>query len=191
MKKVLVYFVTLIVFSSCKTTLFDALPGETQKQFPANLQGSYYLKVPTSFFKRSTDKDTLFFDVLPGGYSTRDSAESHITMLNNTNKLQLVGNKHLVLANQNSEYKKYWELVFIEPTKQGIKLMYVVDDEKSTVLPGYFARNFVAVNNAGDSIFAYKTNDSLLVQYYEKVLRKKDALELIRITQKESKRDSI
>jgi hypothetical protein len=181
MKKLLPFILILFVLPACKTTLFDTLPGETQKQFPVAFQGSYYLKVPTGFFKRTTDKDTLFFDVTPMAYSMRDSADAHTTALNEGNKLQLVGNKHYVMATQNSEYKNYWELAFIEPTKRGLKVMYIVDDEKSTVLPTYFNKHFVGVNNAGDSIFAYKNNDSLLISYYEKVLRKKDALELVRI----------
>lgn len=181
MKKLLPYIIIAFMLPACKTTLFDALPGETQKQFPDTLQGSFYLKVPTSFFKRTTIKDTLFFDVTANSYSTRDSAETKTTQLNSSNKLQLVGGKHYVLATENSEYKNYWELAFIEPTKRGFKVMYIVDDEKSTVLPTYFTRKFIAVNNASDSIFAHKTNDSLLIQYYEKVLRKKETLELIRI----------
>lgn len=181
MKKLLPFIFILFVMPACKTALFDAVPGETQKQIPDTLQGSYYLRVPTSFFKRTTTKDTLFFDVTANSYSTRDSAETKTTQLNKSNKLQLVDGKHYVLATENSEYKNYWELAFIEPTKRGFKVMYIVDDEKSTVLPTYFMQHFIAKNNAGDSIFAYKTNDSLLIQYYEKVLRKKEALELIRI----------
>jgi hypothetical protein len=171
----------LVVVSSCETTLFDTLPGETQKQFPTELQGSYYLKVPTSFFKRTTSKDTIFFDIAPLSYKTRDTAEANETWLSDSNRLQLVGTKYYVMAFQNSEFKTYWELSFIESTKKGFKLSYVIDDDKSSVLPNYFERKFVAVNNAGDSIFAYKTNDTQLINYYEKVLRKQDALELIRL----------
>jgi hypothetical protein len=181
MKKGLPYIVLLIVLSSCKTTLFDALPGETQSSFPTALQGSYFLSVPTGFFKRATIKDTVFFDVSPVSYTTRDSAQQNETFLSDSNRLQWVGSKYYVMAIQNSEFPNYWELNFIEPTKKGIKLFYVIDDEKSSVLPNYFDRIFVALNNAGDSIFAYKTNDAQLINYYEKVLRKKEALELIRI----------
>lgn len=181
MKKLLLCLFVPALLTACKTTLFDALPGETQQQFPDTLVGSYYVKIPSSFFKRPNLKDTLFLDVTKASYATRDSLRTETIKLNDSNKLQLVAGKHYVLATENSEYKNYWELAFIEPTKRGVKVMYIIDDEKSTVLPNYFKRNFIAVNNAGDSVFAYKTNDSLLVSYYEKVLRKKEALELIRI----------
>jgi predicted RNA-binding protein with PUA-like domain len=84
------------------------------------------------------------------------------------------------MAIEDSEFKNYWSLSFIEPTKKGLNLMTVIDDEKSTILPNYFQRSFISVNNAGDSVFAYKTNDAQLINYYEKALRKGNVLELIR-----------
>lgn len=181
MKKLLVYVGVVLALSSCKTALFDSLPGQEQKTFPTQLQGSYYLKVPSGFFKRTTIKDTLFFEITENGFTTRDSSEITETKLDQTHHLRLVNQKHNVLAVQDEDYKAYWNLTFVEQTKRGAKFYSVLEDEKNTVLPKYFKRTFVAVNNAGDSVFAYKTSDIQLGNYFEKVLRKKEALELVRI----------
>ena len=181
MKKLLVYVSIVVALSSCKTALFDALPGQEQKMFPAQLQGSYYVKVPSGLFRKATTKDTVFFEIMSASITTRDSANMQETKLDEHNKLQLVMKKYHVLATHSSEYQNYWEFSFIEETKRGLKIRSVLDEDKSTVLPKYFMRAFITVNNAGDSVFAYKTNDEQLVKYYEKVMRKKEALELVRI----------
>jgi hypothetical protein len=181
MKKLLVYVSIVLALASCKSTLFEGLPGETQAQFPEQLQGTYYVKVPSSFFKRVTVKDTLLFEIAAKSYTIRDSSEVNETKLDKAHRLQLINQKQYVIALQDEDYKKYWNLSFIEPTKRGVNIYFIFEDEKNDVLPKYFQRSFVALNNAGDSVFAYKSNDSLLVNFYEKALRKKDALELVRI----------
>ncbi len=181
MKKLLVYVSIVLALSSCKTALFDSLPGQEQKTFPAQLQGSYYVKVPSGFFNRTAMKDTLFFEINEKGIVTRDSSNVNETKLDNMHHLRLVNQKYNVLAVQDEEYKSFWNFTFVEQTKRGAKFYSVIEDDKSSVLPKYFKRSFVAVNNAGDSVFAYKTNDVQLGNYFEKVLRKKEALELVRI----------
>jgi hypothetical protein len=181
MKKILVYVLIGIAISSCKKALFDSLPGQEQKTFSKQLQGSYFVKTPSSFFKRSTLKDTLFFDITETEFISRDSGNMNKTKLDETHCLRMVNQKYTVIALQDDDFLKYWSLSFIEPTKKGLNIYYVLEDEKNPILPKYFSRSFVAVNNSGDSVFAYKTNDIQLGNYFEKVLRKKDALVLMRI----------
>ncbi|MCU0441933.1 MAG: hypothetical protein MUE96_06015 [Bacteroidia bacterium] len=170
----------ILLISSCKTALFDAEPGVAQQTFPAALQGSYYIKVPSSFFKRVTITDTVYLFIAPSYFETRDSNATKVTQLDEQTGLRLVNGKHYVLTSHDSEYPQYWNYTLIEPTKKGARF-YAFIEEKNTPLPSYFKRSFVAVTNAGDSVFAYQPNDKQLGAYIEKVLRKKDALELVRI----------
>lgn len=170
----------ILLISSCKTALFDAQPGVPQQTFPVELQGSYYIKVPSSFFKRVTITDTVYLFIAPSSIETKDSNTSKVTQLDEQTSLRLVNEKYFVLTSRDSEYPQYWNYTLIEPTKKGARF-YAFIEEKNSPLPSYFKRSFVAMTNAGDSVFAYQPNDKQLGAYIEKVLRKKEALELVRI----------
>jgi ABC-type antimicrobial peptide transport system permease subunit len=180
MKKAIGFLCIIMVLGSCKTALFDAQPGKAQNTFPAELQGSYYIKVPSGFFRRVKITDTVYFDVTATSFTSRDSNTTEKTVLDENTGLRLVNNKYHVLTTHDEDYKQYWNYTLVEPTKKGAKF-YVMIEERNTKLPKYFKRTFISVNNAGDSVFAYKNNDAQLVKYIEKVVRKGDALELVRI----------
>lgn len=181
MKKGLFALVLITTLASCRMAMFNQLAGVEQTAFPDTLTGSYYLRVPTGWFKKATT-DTLFLDVRKTEYAMRDSAQSMLTTpLNEDHKLVLLSNRYYVLANHHDEYATYWTYIFMEPTKKGVKCYGVFEDDKTKTLPKYFGRQFVQLNNAGDSVFVYKASETQLVTYFEKVLKKKDALELVRI----------
>jgi hypothetical protein len=182
MKNLAVFAVLMVVLGSCKTALFDAQPGTAQTQFPTTLQGSYYIKVPSSFFRRVTITDTVYLNIAETSFETRDSNTTKTTKLDEQTGLRLVNGKYYILTSHDSEYPQYWNYTLIEGTKRGARF-YAFIEEKNTVLPKYFKRKFVAITNAGDSVFAYQHTDVKLVNYIEKVLRKKEALELVRIQQ--------
>lgn len=181
MKKLLIIIGFAVIFSSCKTALFESLPGETQQQFPQQLQGSYYTKwsYGDGFLRRKTD--SLFFDITATRYSARDSAEYFSAELDETHRLRFVNKKYYVIATQNEEFKNYWNFVFIEPTKRGLKIAGMMEN---TEIAKYMKRSFIKLNNAGDSVFVYKPTDAQLTTYYEKLMRKNSALEVFRIKQK-------
>lgn len=180
MKNLAVFAILIIMLGSCKTALFDAQPGIAQSQFPTTLQGSYYIKVPSSFFRRVTITDTVYLNIAENSFETRDSNTTKTTTLDDQTGLRLVNGKHYILTSRDNEYPQYWNYTLIEATRRGARF-YAFIEEKNTVLPKYFKRTFVAITNAGDSVFAYQHNDTKLVTYIEKVLRKKEALELVRI----------
>lgn len=180
MKKLIVIIGLALVFASCKTALFESLPGEAQQQFPAQLRGSYYTKWTQGAWLLRRKTDSLYFDITASRYAARDSAEYFSAELDETHKLSWVNKKYYVIASRDKEYQSYWNFVFVEPTKRGLKMIWVVDDGGLTK---FMKRTFVSLNNAGDSVFVYKPTDNQLVTYYEKQLRK-DALEVFRIKQK-------
>ncbi len=180
MKKSLCVLLLITTLASCKMAMFNQLVDAEQTVFPDTLQGNYYLKVPTGWFKK-TDKDTLFIDIRTNEYALRDSGETVVTQLNENHKLVLLQKRYYVWANHHDEYQSYWNYTFVEPTKKGLKLYTILEDDKTKTLPKYFGRQFVQLNNSGDSVFVYKATESQLVAYFEKVLKKKDALELVRI----------
>jgi hypothetical protein len=181
-KSILIYLsiIAACTLTSCRVTLFDALPGTTQKEFPEQLRGTYSLTMPKQLFKKRSETDTLYATIQANAFYLRDSSKTEETKLDSEHHLQLLNNKHYVMAMKNNDYHKYWELTFIEPSSKGVKL-YTVFDNDSTELQKYFSRKFVEISNAGDSVFVYRTNDSSLVTYFEKSLRRKEALELVRI----------
>ncbi|MES2560127.1 MAG: hypothetical protein V4590_10325 [Bacteroidota bacterium] len=178
MKKQFAIIGLLVLLASCKTAMFESLPGEAQQQFPAQIQGTYYAKWSTGagFLKRKTD--SLFFEITPNSYTVRDSGEFITSELDETHRLRLLNKKYYVVATQSDEYKKYWNFVFIEQTKKGLKIMGMMENPE---LPKNLKRSFVALNNAGDSIFVYKPTDVQLTAYYEKLVRKNAALEVFRL----------
>ena len=180
MKKSIVIAILITTLASCKMAMFNQLAGAEQTVFPDTLQGNYYLKVPTGWFKKA-DTDTLYMEFKATSYTLRDSGESTVTTLDADHKLVMIKKRYYALANHHDEYKSYWTYMFIEPSKKGLKCYAVIDDDKVKTLPKYFKMQFVQVNNAGDSVFVYDTNETQLATYFEKVLRKKDALELVRI----------
>ena len=180
MKKGFLILLLVTSIASCKMAMFNQLVGVEQTVFPDTLQGNYYLKVPTGWFKKP-DTDTLYFAFKATSYEVRDSSESTSTQLDADHKLVLLKKRYYALANHHDEYKSYWTYMFIEQSKKGLKCYSVLEDDKSKTLPKYFGKKFVQVNNAGDSVFVYQASEMQLVSYFEKVLKKKDALELVRI----------
>lgn len=181
MKKLLVIIGFVVVFASCKTALFDKLPGEALQEFPQTVQGSYYAKWSTGagFLRRKTD--SLFFDITANRYSARDSAEYFSAELDEKHRLRWLNKKYYVIATQNEEYLNYWNFVLIEPTKRGLKIVGLMDNAELTK---HMKRSFVAMNNGGDSVFVYKPTDAQLTTYYEKLMRKNAALEVFRLKNK-------
>lgn len=183
MQQKIFYACLILLLASCKTALFDGQPGQPQSEFPEAMQGAYFIKIPSSFFKRSVATDTVYFDIVEKEVISRDSNKTERTQLDENTSLRLVKEKYYLITQHDAEYKSYWNYTLIEPTKKGIRFFSFVE-EKNNKLPKYFKRTFVTVNNAGDSVFAYKNNDVQLVKYIEKVLRKGEALELMRIYKK-------
>lgn len=180
MKKLAGLICISLLFASCSVALFDKAPGIDIKEFPATLQGEYYLKVPTGLFKKKTDKDTLFLTIAASSYTIKDSLEVERKALDKDNKITLVKGTYYVLAQRDEEYPTYWKYSFLVPTKKGAKVYPVIAGNGTPVLNSYFKREQIAVKDK-DTTFVYKTNDDQLVKYYEKVLKKDEALEVIRI----------
>lgn len=181
MKKLIVFICIPLLFASCSVALFDKPPGVDIKEFPPALQGDYYLKVPTGLFRRNTDKDTLFVTISPKAYAVKDSTEVERKSLDKDNRISVVNGTYYVIAQRDEEYPAYWKYSFVEPTKKGAKIYFVVSEREHSPLNKYFKSKLVTVKNNGDSVFVYKADDIQLAKYFEKVLKKKDALEVIRI----------
>ncbi|MES2780991.1 MAG: hypothetical protein V4651_13950 [Bacteroidota bacterium] len=181
MKKLIGLICIPLLFASCSVALFDKVPGIDQKEFPASLQGDYYLKVPGGLFKKNMNKDTLFFTILPKAYVVKDSTDMERKSLDKDNKLSLVNGVYYVIAQRDEEFPLYWKYSFVEPTKKGAKIYFVIGEREHSPLNKYFRSKLVTVKNNGDSVFVYKSDDVQLAKYFEKVLKKTDALEVIRI----------
>lgn len=183
MQQKIVYVCLILLLASCKAALFDGQPGQVQSRFPENIQGSYFIRMPKSFLKRSITTDTVFFEITSKEIITRDSNSIERMELDEKIFLRLVNGKYYMLTQNNEEYPKLWNYSYIESTKKGIRIYHLLED-KNSKLPKYFKRTFVTINNASDSVFAYQNNDVQLVKYLEKVVRKGDGLELMRIQKK-------
>jgi hypothetical protein len=181
MKKLILYLCIPLLFASCSVALFDKAPGVDIKEFPSTLQGEYYLKVPQGLFKKKTDKDTLFLMINANSYAIKDSLEVEHKTLDKDNKIVLVKGIYYVLAQRDEEYPAYWKYSFLVPTKRGAKIHPVITGNGNTTLHKYFKRELLKVKDNTDSTFVYKTNDDQLVKYYERVLKKDEALEVIRL----------
>lgn len=180
MKNGLIAFLMITILASCRMAMFSQLEGTPQTSFPDTLIGNYYLKVPSGWFKKS-DKDTLFVEIRKSEYVLRDSGESLATPLDENHQLLLLSKRYYAIANHDDEHTKFWTYIFLEPSKKGIKCYGMFEDGKANSLPKYFGKQFVQLNNAGDSVFVYQATEAQLTNYYQKVLKKKDALELVRI----------
>lgn len=166
--------------SSCRLALFDSVPGQVQTSFPESMQGKYTVKVSSGWFRKQTN-DTLYFDIREQAYIVSDSSEQLITRLDETHKLARVNQKYYILASSDDQYSQFWTYAYLEPTKKGLKLYSFLEDQKGASLRKYFGRKFVELNGSGDSVFVYRNTDPQLGKYIDKVVRKQDALELIRI----------
>jgi hypothetical protein len=180
MKKLAAIIGFALLFASCKTTIFEKLPGEQLQQFPASIRGSYYIKWSQGAWLLRRKTDSLYFDITNTRYAARDSAEYFSAELDEAHKLCWVSKKYYVIASRDKDYQQYWNFVVMEPTKRGIKMVWANDN---AAMMKYMKRTFLTINNAGDSVFVFKPTDDQLVNYYEKQLRK-EALEVFRIKQK-------
>ena len=181
MKKLIGCICISLLFASCSVALFDKAPGVDIKEFPASLQGDYYLKMSTGLFKKKTDRDTMFLTIKTSSYAIKDSLEVERKSLDKDNKITLVKGVYYVLAQRDEEYPTYWRYAFLVPTKKGTKVYAVMSGQGNSTLNSYFKRELLNVKDSTDSTFVYKTNDDQLVKYYERVLKKGEALEVIRI----------
>lgn len=181
MKKLAGLICISFLFASCSVALFDKAPGIDIKEFPTVLQGEYYLKVPTGLFRKRTDKDSLFVTINAASYTIKDSLEVERKLLDKDNKITLVKGTYYVMAQHDDEYPAYWKYSFMVPTKNGVRVYPVLAGKGHEVINRYFKKELLTVKGTNDSIFTYKTNDEQLVKYFEKVLKKGEALEVIRI----------
>lgn len=167
---------------SCKPVLFDAPAGKMQSQFPAEMQGAYYLLTPKStgsFFSKKTN-DTVFVNINTNSI-WQLGTDTIITNLDTANRLGLVQNSYYVMAKQHTEWQNYWSVYFLLPNKNQVTVYGILNPQP---LDKYFSKQFIGMHQQQDSVFVHHQNDSILKLYFEKELKPNQGLKLHKIVPK-------
>lgn len=185
MKNIGLILVTLLL-GACSLAKFSSYPGVVQTSFPQQLQGTYYIVMPTSVGGHKKAGDTLFYKINQTSVVLMDSsANLEEKPLGSSNVLTLVGGKYHVLSTKDTDWPAYWNCMVYMADKKDIHIYPFIEQSTPNKLAKYFSKTFIGLSDNQDSVFAYTLTDEKFVRYFEKEVKGGQVLKLKRIKVKQ------
>ena len=162
------------LLSACSLAKFDRFPGIKLNEIPTEFQGYYKQVVPEKLLDREDSTGlrigpTWWEMVKPEGTTRTHMGDSVILS-------QYKGRYFVSVTNS---YVKYWYVFVAEPDGKGvITTRPIVANGRKLPLRKYMER--LPVN---DSDIVYKMNEEQLLKYYVKVIRKRQGIEIKKVSQ--------
>jgi hypothetical protein len=207
--KLLAALLFIVFISACNQARFDKVPGLYQDLIPQQLQGNYQFKGKD--FK-SQKFDSLHIDIGLNEIKFIDQSGYEIWTIHQDFQIHQIRNL-FVLGKSDEDVKTLWNLMILEPTDNGVKVYFVLD-EKIKNTPEYKLQRympFMDVNYNHDPIPGvpqladgaqiqpngglnqyrfYMINEEQFINYFEKELQNKNFVLLNKTgKEKNSKKD--
>ncbi len=174
MRNVGFFLFLAFLLSACSLAKFDRFPGVKLNEIPTEFQGYYKQVVPEKLLDREDSTGlrigpTWWEMVKPEGTTRTNMGDSVILS-------QYKGRYFVSVTNS---YVKYWYVFVAEPDGKGaITTRPIVANGRKLPL-----RKFMERLPVNDSDIVYKMNEEQLLKYYVKVIRKRQGIEIKKVSQ--------